>query len=77
MSIANTILELAAARGCDKTICPSEVARTLWPQQWRKHMDEVRQTAYILRDEGKVLISQKGRQVPGEAVKGPIRIRIL
>lgn len=77
MSLSSSILKLAAARGNDKTICPSEVARTLWPQEWRPHMDEVRAAAFTLRDEGKIQISQKGEEVFGDEIKGPIRIRII
>lgn len=77
MSVSATILVLAAERGNDKTICPSEVARMLWPDEWRNHMEEVRLAALALRDEGKVQISQKGREVTDNKVKGPIRIRIL
>lgn len=77
MSVPTTILALAAARGSDKTICPSEVARTLWPEGWRTHMEEVRTAAFALRDEGKIQILQKGKEVPGTVVKGPLRIRIL
>ncbi|MEJ7679481.1 MAG: DUF3253 domain-containing protein [Segetibacter sp.] len=77
MCISATILELSAERGKDKTICPLEVARKLWPEDWRNHMEEVRKTAFALRDEGKVAITQKGNEVVGNEVAGPIRIQIL
>ncbi len=77
MSVSATILSLAAARGSNKTICPSEVARMLWPDEWLNHMIEVRSAAFTLQDEGKVQISQKGEEVLNTDVKGPIRIRIL
>lgn len=76
MCISATILELSAERGKDKTICPSEVGRKLWPQDWRRHMEEIRKTAFELRDEGKVTITQKGNEVVENEVSGPIRIRI-
>jgi uncharacterized protein (DUF2461 family) len=68
---------MSAQRGNDKTICPSEVARKLWPDDWRVHMDEVRKIAIELRDQGKVAITQKGEEVSGNEFVGPIRIRIL
>lgn len=77
MCVSKTILVLAAERGNDKTLCPSEVARLVWPDEWRNRMEEVRLAAFALRDEGKVQISQKGREVTDNEVKGPIRIRIL
>ena len=67
---------LAAQRGRDKTICPSEVARKLSPNDWRTYMKEIRKIAFELRDAGKVLIMQKGNEVAGSEVVGPIRIRI-
>ena len=76
LNISETILLLAAKRGKDKTICPSEVARELSLGDWRRYIKEVRKTAFELRDAGKVLIMQKGREVAGNEVVGPIRIQI-
>ena len=47
--IADTILLMAAERGPLKTICPSDVAREMFPQDWRKHMDDVRLEAIVLQ----------------------------
>jgi hypothetical protein len=77
MTLPETILHLASLRGSDKTICPSEVARNIWPDNWRKHMAEVRNAAFHLRDEGKVQIKQKGKPVEGNELVGPIRIAIV
>jgi len=77
MDVSETILALSAARGKDKTICPSEVARQIWQEDWRKHMDETRKAAFALRDKGKVVITQRGNEILGEEVRGPIRIRIV
>ena len=71
-----TILAMATERGPDKTVCPSEIARALFPGNWRKHMDEVRTSAIGLQQAGKVTITQKGNPVDVENIKGPIRIRI-
>ena len=76
MNISETILLLAAKRGKEKTICPSEVARNLSADDWRKYMKEIRKTAFELRDAGKVIILQKGRECAGSEVVGPIRIQI-
>jgi len=64
-------------RGADKTICPSEVARALFPDEWRGHMDEVRQCAVDLQRKGQVSITQKGKPIDGDNIKGPIRIKII
>jgi hypothetical protein len=76
-TISQTILNMATDRGMDKTICPSEVARALFPVNWRKYMEEVRQAAIELQQEGKVSITQKGEPVDVEHIKGPIRIKIV
>jgi hypothetical protein len=75
--IANTILSMAAERGANKTICPSDVAREMFPEDWRKHMDEIRQEAIALHKAGKVSITQKGIPVDTNHIKGPIRIKIV
>ncbi len=75
--ISDTIMKMATERGADKTICPSEVARTLFPADWRMHMDEVRQCAVDLQRTGQVSITQKGEPVDAENIKGPIRIKIV
>jgi hypothetical protein len=75
--ISTAILTLAEERGADKTICPSEVARQLYPDDWRKYMPEIRKIAFALRDAGKVMITQKGNEVLGNEVVGPIRIKIV
>ena len=76
LKISETILSLAAKRGKDKTICPSEVARELSPNNWRRYMKEIRKTAFELRDADKILIMQKGHAIAGNEVVGPIRIQI-
>lgn len=75
MTIKKKILELTANLGREKTICPSEVARALWPDDWRPRMEEVRQVAVELRDAGAIVICQKGKEVLGDSFVGPIRIR--
>jgi len=76
-SIADKILQMAAERGTEKTICPSDVARQMFPDDWRKHMDEIRKEAIALQKQGKVLITQKGIPIDTNNIKGPIRIKIV
>jgi hypothetical protein len=75
-SIPQTILAMATQRGPDKSTCPSEVARALFPEDWRKHMQEVRDAAIELHIQGKVTITQKGEPVDVNHIKGPVRIKI-
>jgi hypothetical protein len=80
--IAAEILRQVRARGADKSICPSEVARALMPDPapWQHLMGPVRQAAVALARQGHIDILRKGRPVePGPdptAIKGVIRLRL-
>jgi hypothetical protein len=74
--IATTILDTAIHRGSEKSTCPSEIARMLFPDDWRKHMEDVREVAIDLHNKGRVFITQKGIPVDVANIKGPVRIRI-
>ena len=75
-TIPQTILTMAAQRAPDKTVCPSEIARELFPADWRKHMQEIRDAAIELQKQGKVTITQKGRPVDTGNIKGPVCIKL-
>ena len=72
--IGAAILALTAARGPDRSICPSEVARALRPD-WHGLMAAVRQEAVRLARRGEVAILRKGRPADLADVKGVIRLR--
>lgn len=74
--ISSAILAVATLRGSDKSTCPSEIARMLFPQDWRKHMKDVLEEAIMLQQDGKVIITQKGIPIDVKHIKGPIRIKI-
>jgi hypothetical protein len=74
-SIPQTILTMAAERAPDKTVCPSEIARALFPTNWRKHMQDIRDAAVELQKDGKITMTQKGQPVDDGNIKGPIRIK--
>ncbi len=73
--IIASILSTAKARGDEKTFCPSEIARELFPADWRANMQEVVEVAIALQKQGKVLITQRGEPVDIDHIKGPIRIK--
>lgn len=58
--ILHTILSIAIQRGPEKSTCPSEIARMLFPEDWRKHMKNVVDAAIDLHNQGKVVITQRG-----------------
>ncbi len=72
--LAELIRALATARGAGKTLCPSEVARTLAPDAWRPLMSRVRAEAVRLAQSGEVAIYRKGRPVDPASFKGVYRI---
>lgn len=75
--IRETILQMASERGAAKSTCPSEIARALFPEDWRRHMAEVRDEAIDLHKQGRVLITQKGLPMDVDHIKGPVRIKIV
>jgi len=75
--IATTILSTAIHRGAEKSTCPSEIARMLFPDAWRKHMKDVLEVAIDLHNKGSVVITQKGMPVDVKSIKGPVRIKII
>lgn len=69
------ILELLEQRDPGKTICPSEVARAMYgDDDFREHMDDVREAAASLRDRGVIEVTQRGRRVDPVTARGPIRL---
>jgi hypothetical protein len=68
------ILRQVAARGPEKSICPSEVARALEPE-WRPLMHAVRQAAIRLARDGRIEILRKGRPVDPDGFNGVVRLR--
>ena len=80
------INHLLQSRDSPKTICPSEVARslsahelrTLSASEWRDTMPSIRGILFAMRDRGEAEILQKGQvlgEVPLNEIHGPIRAR--
>lgn len=69
------ILTLATERA-PRTICPSDAARAVDPDNWRALMDQTRDVARDLAKSGDVVITQKGEVLDPDAQwRGPVRIR--
>lgn len=66
------LLALLAARASTATLCPSEVARALAPDDWRAAMPAVHAEVDRLVQAGEVRLSWKGRPLAARA--GPYRI---
>ena len=74
-SIDETIFALLDARGPGKTICPSEVARAIDPEGWRRVMRQMRPVAVGLARQGFIEITRHGKPVDPDTFKGVWRIR--
>ncbi len=84
--LEQTILDLLAQRGRDKTICPSEAARAVAAhgspdagdpaESWRPLMEPARAAARRLVTAGRIVITQDGHVVEPSTAKGPIRLRL-
>jgi Protein of unknown function (DUF3253) len=77
-AIEKTLLMLCAERSANSaTICPSEVARALSPNDWRTLMNDVRAVGLQLAREGAIEITQRGEvRNPNEEIRGAIRYRL-
>lgn len=75
--ISAMILAVATERGTEKSTCPSEIARMLFPGDWRQHMKDIVKVAINLQHQNKVVITQKGLPIDVNHIKGPIRIKIV
>jgi hypothetical protein len=69
------ILDLLEHRDRGATICPSEAARAISPDDWRPLMEPVRRAARRLVAEGRLEILQGGRVVNPDTARGAIRLR--
>jgi hypothetical protein len=74
-ALENAITELLDARGEGKTICPSEAARRVDPEDGRPLMDPARRVAARLVEAGEVEMTQQGRVVDPATARGPVRLR--
>jgi hypothetical protein len=74
-ALESAIIELLARREAGKTICPSEAARRLFPDEWEEHMESAREAARRLVARGEIVITQRGEVVDPARAKGAIRLR--
>lgn len=74
-ALEQAILELLATRPGDASMCPSEAARVVAPDDWRPLMESARAAARRLVVRNEVDIVRGGRVVDASTAKGPIRVR--
>lgn len=70
------VLALANHRAPDRTICPSDAARVVGGDAWRRLMPVVRERLRALEAVGVVEVLQRGEVLdPGAEWRGPLRVR--
>jgi hypothetical protein len=74
-ALEDTILALLAKRARTSSICPSDAARQVAPDDWRPLMERAREAARRLVARGEIVITQKGQTVDPSAFRGPIRLK--
>lgn len=71
-----TIISKLNNRGMNKSVCPSEIAKELFSDDWRLQMERVRSAARRLVNQNKIVITQKNKIVEPSTAKGPIRLKL-
>lgn len=74
-AIREVLLDLLESRGPQKSFCPSEAARRLYPDDWRRWMPDVRAAAERLEAEGSLIATQGGVRIEPAQWRGPLRFR--
>ena len=77
--IEAAIYALLGRRRADASICPSDVARELSPDDedaWRASMPAVRRVAAALAASGRLVVTRGRDTVDATAPGGPIRLRL-
>jgi len=75
-AIRSAILDLLAKRSAGATICPSEAARQVDPNDWRALMPNIRAIAAAMEKEEILEICQRGKMIDPTTIRGPIRLRL-
>jgi hypothetical protein len=78
-ALQEAVLAMAATRGPDKSFCPSEAARAVGgphPDGWGPLMQPVRRVAVRLAEEGRLIITRKGKPVDPHDFRGVYRLTL-
>lgn len=75
-ALEQAILDLLGNRARGATICPSEAARAVAPEDWRPLMERTRRAGRRLCARERVDFTQGGRVVDPSRAKGPVRLRL-
>ena len=76
-AITDAMLRIAAERGPEKSMCPTDVARAVSAENWRPLLGAVRKVAADLARQGKIEILRKGKPIKPDDMRGVIRLRAI
>jgi hypothetical protein len=77
-ALEHAIADQLRRRAASASICPSDVARALAPQEaaWRALMPAVRNAARVLANTGRITITRRGAVIDAGFLEGgPIRLQ--
>jgi len=75
-ALEKAMLELLNQRGRGKSLCPSEVARSVGGEGWRDLMESSRMAARRLVAREVAVVTQGNQPVDCSTAKGPIRVAL-
>ena len=73
--LEEAVVQLLDARARSASICPSEAARRVRPDDWEEWMERTREAGRRLAVTGIVEFTQNGRRVDPSRARGALRIR--
>ena len=74
-ALEQALRTLLDTRADDASVCPSEAARAVAPEDWRPLMPAARAAAGRLAAAGEVEVTQGGEVVDVTTARGPVRVR--
>lgn len=72
--VERCIVALLAERRPQASICPSDAARQVFGEQFRAHMEDVRNAARRMAGRDEVVVTQRGARIDPATMRGPVRI---
>lgn len=71
------LLEARYRKNPEATLCPSEIPRSLFGDSWRDWMDATHAVIAEWKEQGRIVVTQRGRVEHGWPPQGPYRIRLV
>jgi hypothetical protein len=67
---------IASLKNRSSSICPSEIARKVFSDNWGNQMENIRAVARLLAKDEFLIITQKNIELDPDKLKGPIRLKL-